>query len=48
MTSTTAARPWWQTLPADYYQHPYATLLDRSDPLTVSYTHLTLPTKRIV
>ena len=38
MTSTTAARPWWQTLPADYYQHPYATLLDRSDPLKVLTT----------
>lgn len=38
MTSTTAARPWWQSLPADYYRHPYATLLDRSDPLKVLTT----------
>lgn len=38
MTSTSATLPWWQSLPADYYLHPFDTSLDRSDPLKVLAT----------
>ncbi|MGQ0701310.1 MAG: alpha/beta hydrolase family protein [Panacagrimonas sp.] len=35
MSSNTAALPWWQALPDDYYRRPFDTELDRTDPLKV-------------
>ena len=38
MTSNPATVPWWQSLPENYYQQPFDTTLDRSDPLKVLTT----------